>query len=68
MVRLTSKKSIPNSQQLLNRIRVTQQVSRQDYFHLTSVILADISLTVEERRCINRLFDDVQAGRLQLVD
>ncbi|WP_088892104.1 hypothetical protein [Leptolyngbya ohadii] len=68
MVRITSKKSIPNSQQLLNQIRAAQKISRQDYFYLTSAILADTSLTVEERRCINRLFDDVQAGRLQLVD
>jgi hypothetical protein len=68
MVRSTARKSIETARQILDRIKLSQQVRRQDYFLLTSVILADTSLSHAERQQINRLFDEVQTGHLQLVD
>lgn len=72
MVRIRSKKvSLKvslSARQLLDQIQETQQISRKDYLQLTSVILADTSLNQAERQSINRLFDDVQTGRLHLVD
>lgn len=68
MVRVTAQKSAEAARRLINRTRLTQQISCKDYFYLTSVILADTSLSEAERRQINRLFDDVQTGHLHLID
>jgi hypothetical protein len=68
MVRITTQKSAEAVQQLLDRVRITQQLSRSDYLYLTSLILADTSLNNVDRRRINRLFDNIQTGQLSLVD
>jgi hypothetical protein len=68
MVRITTQKSAEAVQQLLDRVRITQQLSRSDYLYLTSLVLADTSLNNVDRRRINRLFDNIQTGQLSLVD
>ncbi|MFW6357777.1 MAG: hypothetical protein ACOC0N_00965 [Chroococcales cyanobacterium] len=62
--------SQPNSfiEQLMHSIWQTGQVSRQEQFQLMTLFLSDWSLTDEERHSINHVFDELQMGRLKLVD
>ncbi len=57
----------PNIQQLIERILSAEQLSRQEYFQLMSAALSDYMVNEEQRRQINRIFDEVQTKRLQLV-
>ena len=57
-----------NIQQIVDQILSEGQLSRQEYLQLTTAILSDYNVTDEERRQINFIFDEVQAGRLTLVD
>lgn len=68
MVHATAQKSAETARILLDRIRINQQISRKDYLYLAFIILSNASLSEAERRQINRLFDDVQTGRLPLFD
>lgn len=54
--------------QMVDQIISAGQINRQEHLQLTSAILSDYSITDEERRQINRVFDYVQIGRLKLVD
>ncbi len=53
---------------LVEQILAQGKMSRQEHLQLTSAILSDCKITDEERRQVNRIFDYVQTGRLQLVD
>ncbi len=53
---------------MVDHVLSQNQLSRQDYIQLTTAILSDYSVTDEERRQINLIFDDVQTGRIKLVD
>lgn len=44
------------------------KMSRQEHLQLASAILSNAKLTEEERRQINRVFDYVQTGRLELIN
>jgi hypothetical protein len=44
------------------------KINRQEHVQLTSAMLSDHQMTNEERRQINRVFDYLQIGRLQLED
>ncbi|MCU0567505.1 MAG: hypothetical protein MUF49_13020 [Oculatellaceae cyanobacterium Prado106] len=69
MVRLAQHKTrLKMIRPTVEQILATGQMSRQDHIHLTSAILSDPQMTDEERRLINRAFDYLQIGRLQLVD
>ena len=68
MVSIPQRQSSLNLQPLVDQIISGGQLSRQEYLQMTRAILSDYNVTEEERRQINHLFDDVQAGRLQLVD
>ena len=57
-----------NIQPIVDQILLGGQLSRQEYLQLTTAILADYNVTDEERRQINSIFDEVQTGRLKLVD
>jgi len=58
----------------LSIARQTQKIldagylSRQDYFQLVTAVLSDLSTTETERRQINRILDNLQMGRLELID
>lgn len=67
MVRVAEKNSELVIPLLVEQIIVTGQMSRSQYVQLTSIILADSSLTNEERRQINQAFDYLQTGRVKLV-
>jgi hypothetical protein len=50
----------------VEKIMDSGKIERREYSHLTSAILADYQLTDEERRLINRVFDAIQIGRVQI--
>jgi hypothetical protein len=54
--------------QMVDQIISAGRINRHEHLQLTSAILSDYSITDEERRQINRVFDYVQIGRLKLVD
>jgi hypothetical protein len=54
----------PTVEQILEK----GKINRQEHLQLTSAMLSDHQMTNEERRQINRVFDYLQIGRLQLED
>ncbi len=44
------------------------KITRKEHLQLSSAILADQSITDDERRQINRVFDYLQTGRLRIAD
>lgn len=56
------------TKQLVDRILAVGQMTRQEYLHLTSMLLSASRMTDEERSQINRIFDQIHAGRTKLVD
>lgn len=61
------RQSTPNIQQMIDQVLATGQLSRLEYLHLTTAILSDYNVSDEQRCQINRIFDEVQTGRLKLV-
>jgi hypothetical protein len=53
---------------IVERVMAAREISRQEHLQLTSALLANDQLTDEERRLINRVFDNVRMGKLQLVE
>lgn len=43
-------------------------LSRQEYFQIVTAVLSDVSVTRTERRQINQILDDLQKGKLELID
>ncbi|NDJ17228.1 hypothetical protein [Myxacorys almedinensis] len=56
------------TKQIIERILQAGQIHRQEHLHLASVLLSSQGITAEERRQINRIFDQIQNGRMKLVD
>lgn len=54
--------------QAIDKILAVGQINRQEHLQLTSAILSDFNLTDEDRRQINRIFDYIQMGRMEIVD
>jgi len=53
---------------IVDRILNTGQLSRSEHLQLVRTILSDYKVTDEERSQINRVFDELQIGRLQFID
>ncbi|NEO40419.1 MAG: hypothetical protein F6J90_30395 [Moorea sp. SIOASIH] len=53
---------------MVNQMITRGQLSRQEYLQLTSAFLCDYNINDAERHQINRIFDNVQTGRVKLVD
>ncbi len=53
---------------IVDRILNIGQLSRLEYLQLVTTFLSDYKVTDEERNKINRIFDDLQTGRLKIVD
>jgi hypothetical protein len=56
------------TKRIIERVLQVGHLNRQEHLHLASVLLASQRITEEERRQINRIFDDIQSGRIKLVD
>ncbi|BAU15125.1 hypothetical protein LEP3755_56820 [Leptolyngbya sp. NIES-3755] len=68
MVRTAQNRSNLPTQRILARILESRQLNRYEHLHLASLLLANHRLTPEERRQINQIFDQIQAGRIKLID
>ena len=53
---------------IVERIILSGEISREDHSALTYTVLIDGEVSDSDRRQINRIFDYIQTGRLQLVD
>ncbi|AFZ21782.1 hypothetical protein [Allocoleopsis franciscana] len=53
---------------IMERIFQTGQLSRQEHLQLVTTFLSDYKVTDDERSQINRIFDDLQIGRLKIID
>lgn len=53
---------------IVERIISSGEISREDHNALTYTVLIDGEVSDSDRRQINRIFDYIQTGRLQLVD
>jgi len=54
--------------QLIGRILESNEIGRQQHLQLTSAMLGDKNMTDEDRRQINRIFDQIQTGRIQIIE
>jgi hypothetical protein len=55
-------------QQIVDRIFNIGQLSRSEHLQLVTTILSDYKVTDEERSQLNRVFDELQMGRLKFID
>ncbi len=58
----------PTIQQMVEQIIHSGQITRHQHLYLATLLLATQKITAEDRNLINRIFDDIQFGRLKLVD
>ena len=54
--------------QMVNRIITSGQLNRQEHLQLTSSILSGKKITDEERSKINKIFDLIKIGQINLID
>ncbi|WP_199245189.1 hypothetical protein [[Phormidium] sp. ETS-05] len=54
--------------ELIERILESAEIRRQEHMDLTTAVLADKYINEEQRREINRIFDQIQAGRITILD
>ncbi|MDY6936084.1 MAG: hypothetical protein SWY16_00330 [Cyanobacteriota bacterium] len=62
--------NLPNTdiQKLIDRILESNQITRQEHLKLTSAMLSTKNITEENHRQINRIFDQIQLGRLVVLE
>lgn len=53
---------------IITDVLASGRITRKEHLQLSSAILADQSITDDERRQINRVFDYLQTGRLRIAD
>lgn len=53
---------------VVERILKTGQLSRQEHLQLVTTFLSDYKVTDDDRSQINRIFDDLQTGRLKIIN
>jgi hypothetical protein len=68
MVKATQNRFNLPTKRIIDRILDRGRINRQEHLHLASVLLASQRITEEERCQINRIFDQIQAGRIKLAD
>ncbi|GAB4364418.1 MAG: hypothetical protein Kow00121_00060 [Elainellaceae cyanobacterium] len=68
MIAIIENKSKSTTWSLVDQIFEAGKMSRQQHFQLASAILSGQKITDEERRQINRAFDYIQTGKIQLID
>ncbi|MGB7518478.1 MAG: hypothetical protein WA896_02465 [Spirulinaceae cyanobacterium] len=68
MVGTIQGESNQNLKSVVNRILETGCLTHQEHFQLMTHFLANSSSEQEDRSSLNRVFDELQMGRLQFVD
>ncbi|MCL2938466.1 MAG: hypothetical protein MGU50_18905 [Trichodesmium sp. MAG_R02] len=54
--------------QMVNRIITSGKLNRQEHLQLTSSILSGKKITDKERSKINKIFDLIKIGQINLID
>lgn len=54
--------------QLVNRVLVAKQVTREEHLQLTSSLLSEQRLTSDDRHQISHILDEIRLGRLKVID
>ncbi len=54
--------------ELVSQLIHARTISQAQYQELSALVLADGTVDESERRQVNRLFDAIQNGRVQIVD
>lgn len=67
-MRTSSNKVKPTIQFTIEKILACGRMSRREHLDLTSALLSDQQISERDRLQINRVLEDVQIGRLDLVD
>lgn len=68
MAQVGQSKSSTPLKKTTERILSLAQLTRQEYSQMTSLLLSSHKISVEERRLINRIFDSVKQGAIQIID
>lgn len=68
MVKDAQQRSLPNIQQLIREVINSGKLTRQEYMALTLAILSNQRLSEDDRHQINRVFDNIQAAQIKIVD
>lgn len=68
MVKAAQNRFNLSTKRIVDRILERGRINRHEHLHLASALLANQRLTPEERRQINLIFDQIQSGRIKLVD
>lgn len=58
----------PNIQQRVECILEEARINRREYFQLVTLFLCDLTVTEEERRLLNLVFDRLQNSQIQWED
>ncbi|HEY9612735.1 hypothetical protein [Allocoleopsis sp.] len=53
---------------IVERILKTGQLSRQEHLQLVTIFLSDYKISDDDRSQLNRIFDELQTERLQMID
>ncbi|MGD1908698.1 MAG: hypothetical protein ACFB0C_22310 [Leptolyngbyaceae cyanobacterium] len=53
---------------MVQRVLSRRRLSRREHLQLTTAILGNPSMDVRDRNQINRVLDDIRAGKVQLVN
>ncbi|NEO28150.1 MAG: hypothetical protein F6K03_15045 [Kamptonema sp. SIO4C4] len=51
----------------IERVLQSKQISRQEYFQLVTLFLSDFAVTQRDRQNINRIFDELQVGKIRFT-
>lgn len=54
--------------QLVNRVLVAKQVTREEHLQLTSSLLSEQRVTEDDRHQISHILDEIRLGRLKVID
>ncbi len=68
MAKTPSNSSNSEIQKLIDRVLESNQITRREHLQLTSAMLSTKSITEENHRQINRIFDQIQMGRLVVLE
>jgi hypothetical protein len=68
MVRAAQKQLGLSTKRIVDHVLQSKELNRQEHLYLASALLGGEQLSDEERRQVNRIFDQVQSGQIRIVD
>jgi len=68
MAMVTESSSLPAVEAMVQRVLSRRRLSRHEHMQLTTAILGNPGMAVCDRNQINRVLDNIRAGKVQLVN